>query len=100
MNSAIIYPSYYRIVRCENGRWFIKGAKLCSPNHIPIGIQDAEKYEITSDELLISLFRINGGRSGYYLANLRDKKYYYCGLNLEDVRRQLLSFGIGRDETQ
>jgi len=35
-------------------------------------------------------------KSGYYLANLRERKYYYCGLNWEDIRTTLQSLGIGR----
>nr|WP_306296913.1 hypothetical protein [Nostoc sp. TCL26-01] len=44
------------------------------------------------------MFRINGGNAGYYLANLRDKKYYYCGDNWEDVKTKLEELGIGKDE--
>lgn len=47
---------------------------------------------------MIELFRINCGRDGYYLANLRDKKYYYCGLEFEDINTKLKELGIGRDD--
>ena len=97
-STTVIYPSYYRVVRCEGGRWYIKGAKLCSSNHVPIGLSGAEVYNTTSAQLLVSLFRVNGGRGGYYIANLRDKKYYYCGLSLEDVRVTFEHLGIGRLE--
>ncbi|GAB1540746.1 hypothetical protein NUACC21_34150 [Scytonema sp. NUACC21] len=97
-STAIIYPNYYRVVRHEAGKWYIKGAKFYSPNHVPIGLEGAEAYGITGDELLVSLFRVNGGKAGYYIANLRDKKYYYCGLSLEDVRATFQSLGIGRSE--
>jgi hypothetical protein len=40
-----------------------------------MGLEGAEAYNITSDELLVSLFRINGGKASYYIANLRDKKW-------------------------
>jgi hypothetical protein len=94
--STVIYPIYYRVIRCEGGKWYVKGAKLCSRNHISIGLENAESYGITTESLLVSLFRINGGKAGYYVANLRDKKYYYCGLNLENVQATFLSLGIGR----
>ncbi|GAA6623470.1 hypothetical protein [Scytonema sp. NUACC26] len=94
MSTTIVYPNYYRVIRCENGRWFIKTAKLCGLNS-SIGLP-GEEYGVSSDELLIALFQINGGKAGYYLANLRDRKYYFCGISLEDVRHKLLSLGISR----
>lgn len=45
---------------------------------------------------MIALFRLNGGRAGFYLANLKDKQYYYCGRSLEGVQTQLFNLGIGR----
>jgi hypothetical protein len=96
--STVIYPIYYRVIRCEGGKWYVKGAKLCSPNHIPIGLENVDSYGITSESLLVSLFRVNGGKAGYYVANLRDKKYYYCGLTIEDVQATFLTLGIGRVE--
>jgi len=41
------------------------------------------------------LFRINGGKAGYYLANLRGKKFYYCGIEPGGVKNKLLELGIG-----
>ena len=45
-----------------------------------------------------TLFRINGGKQGYYIANILDKKYYYCGTEWEDVKIKLKELGIGRDD--
>jgi hypothetical protein len=53
---------------------------------------------LTKIKVLVELFRINGGKHGLYLADIRDKKYYYCGLDLEDVKAKLRSLGIGRDD--
>lgn len=55
-------------------------------------------YGISTEQLLINLFRVNGGCSGFYLVNLKHRKYYYCGQNWEDIRTQLLKLGIGRKE--
>jgi hypothetical protein len=44
--------------------------------------------------------RLHGGKSGYYLANLRDKKYHYCGSNWQDVQETLLDLGIGKREVE
>ena len=44
------------------------------------------------------LFKINGGQEGYYLANILDKQYYYCGKNPYDVKAKLNELGIIRPE--
>jgi hypothetical protein len=98
MNDTIIYPSYLRIFECRAGRWFIKNAEIFYQaskrviNHEDI----ATLYGITEQQVVIELFRICGGASGYYLANLRDKKYHYCGHSREDTKKKLLELGIGR----
>ncbi len=99
MSTTILHPSYYRVIRREGTKWFVKGAKLLSPNDVPIGLDDLEqKYGMTNLDLVMSLFRINGGKAGYYLANLISKQYYYCGMNLEDVKATLQGLGIGRPD--
>ncbi|PMB08215.1 hypothetical protein CEN49_10605 [Fischerella thermalis CCMEE 5273] len=52
-------------------------------------------YGITKQQIAIELFRINGGKAGYYLANLRGKKFYYCGIEPGGVKNKLLELGIG-----
>lgn len=54
------------------------------------------QFGLTEQQVVIELFRINGGKPGYYLANLRDRKYYYCGLEWEDIKTTLQNLGIGR----
>jgi hypothetical protein len=55
-------------------------------------------YGTTKKKVVIELFRINGGKPGYYLADLRNKQYYYCGTEPEDITAQLQSLGIGRPD--
>jgi hypothetical protein len=55
-------------------------------------------FGITKNQIVIELFRTGGGKPGYYLANVRDKKYYYCGQDWESVKLTLKELGIGRDE--
>ncbi len=55
-------------------------------------------YGISKQEVAVNLRKINGGEAGYYLADLRNKKYYYCGTEPEGVRAKLRSLGIGRDD--
>ncbi|MBN3993818.1 MAG: hypothetical protein HWQ36_25885 [Nostoc sp. NMS2] len=55
-------------------------------------------YGITRQQIAIELFRINGGKAGYYLANLRRKKFYYCGTEPAGVKGKILDLGIGRED--
>ena len=41
---------------------------------------------------------INNGKEGFYIADIKDKKYYYCGTEWEDVKNKLRELGIGRDD--
>ncbi|MDB9442061.1 hypothetical protein PN497_11915 [Sphaerospermopsis kisseleviana CS-549] len=47
---------------------------------------------------MIELFRVNGGKNGYYIANIRDKQHYYCGSDWADVKVKLRQLGIGRND--
>lgn len=96
--STIIYPSHYRIFECRAGRWFIKNAEaFCIFRNGFINHNDLKAlYGVTEQTVIINLFRINSGKSGYYLANLKDKKYYYCGLKEENIKTTLRGLGIGR----
>ena len=97
---TVIHPDYIRIVERCSGGWLIKTGRLFY-RALPIAVdfQDFEfLYGISKRQLAIELFCINGGLLGYYVADLRHKKYYYCGKALEDVKATLLNLGIGRVE--
>lgn len=98
--TPLVYPSHYRIVQREGNTWhFTIGSVFYSPRNTPTNLRaQEERYGLTKGKVAIELFRINGGRAGWYLANLRDKKYYYCGESKEDVRTQLQALGIGRPD--
>lgn len=98
--TPLVYPAYYRVVRREIkdvGYWhFRKCEVFYNPSRLTLDFDKAEEhYGTTKSKVIIELFRINGGRVGYYLANLRDKQYYYCGEKEADVRIKLQSLGIG-----
>ncbi|NJO93952.1 MAG: hypothetical protein HC820_05565 [Hydrococcus sp. RM1_1_31] len=100
MSKNLIYPFYYRVIRRAGTDWFYQpGTPFFNGTNKPMDMENAEtEYNTTKTQVIIELFRINGGKPGYYLANLRDRKYYYCGLTLENVRETLYSLGIGRKE--
>ncbi|GAB1544148.1 hypothetical protein NUACC21_68240 [Scytonema sp. NUACC21] len=99
---TIVYPDYYRILECRAGRWFVKNADVFyRSNNSNVNYDDfVALYGVTEQQVVVELFRINGGKTGYYLVNLRDKKYYYCGTQRDDLKRKLLELGIGREEPQ
>ncbi|MBO3458353.1 hypothetical protein G7B40_004610 [Aetokthonos hydrillicola Thurmond2011] len=97
----IIYPSHYRIiwreVNPESRYWeFLKPRVFFNPLNLPIEGDIERAFGTTKKKIVVELFRINMGKPGYYLADLLERKYYYCGSEWEDVRTTLLSLGIGR----
>lgn len=94
---AVIHPDYIRIVERKPGGWLLKTGKMFYKRlPITVDFQDFELlYGISKQQVITELFRINGGASGYYLADLRHKQYYYCGLSAEDVKTKLRLLGIG-----
>ncbi len=97
--SSIIHPFHYQIYQHEGIKWFVMegGSPFYNATCMPMQLEHVERqFGLDEQQVIINLFRINGGKTGYYLANLKDKKYYYCGLAWEDVRTTLQSLGIGR----
>jgi len=97
--SSIVHPFHYQIYKREGVKWFVieKGSVFYNPTPNPMQLENvARQYGSTETKIIVELFRINGGKSGYYLVNLRDKKYYYCGAKWENVRTTLQNLGIGR----
>lgn len=98
VDDTIIYPEYFRILECRSGKWFIHNTDIFIGKPDPKDDDIASLFGITEQQLVIELFRINVGKSGFYLVNLRDKKYYYCGLTRDDLKVKLRSLGIGRED--
>ena len=100
MNSNIIYPLHYLTIRREGTTWYFNpGSVFYNPRNVPVSLALEERlhrFGVNPASVMVALFRINGGKPGYYLADLRHKKYYYCGLASEDIKSVLQSLGIGR----
>lgn len=96
----IVRPIYYRVVRREASTWYFRQGKVFHRADSDEDLTDfasiLKRYGIKKHQIAFELFRINGGKAGFYLANIRDKKYYYCGESLQDVKQKLLDLGIGR----
>ncbi|WP_414623852.1 hypothetical protein [Calothrix sp. CCY 0018] len=67
-----------------------------APNLSPS--EEFKAFGTSMKKVAVELFRINGGKQGYYIANILDKKYYYCGVEWEDVKLKLRELGIGRPD--
>lgn len=51
-------------------------------------------FGLSLGKIKVELFRLNGGRDGFYLGNLYDRQYNYCGLEPEDVVAKLKEIGV------
>ena len=100
MSCEIICPESYQIFIREPEKWVhLRNKVFYNPNNKKTDLDSIlKRFGFTKLSILCELFKINGGNLGYYLANLRDKKYYYCGTEFIDVKAKLLSLGIGRLE--
>ncbi len=80
----------YYLLALAGGRGFIN--RQYNPSDAWI------KHGITKQKLVVELFRKFHGKLGFYLVNLKDKKYYYCGLTKKDIQNTLYAIGIGRKD--
>jgi hypothetical protein len=102
---TVIHPMHYLIAESEGTTWYFRfeGEVFYNPRNCPTPrtVYDLfDRFRTTASKVVTELFRINGGRSGYYLADLRNEKYYYCGGGWDDIRETLLDLGIGRREVE
>ncbi len=102
VNNRFVCPFHYQVYRREGASWFVIDPvrMFYNPTNTPTAPEDLtyieRQYGLTAHQVAIELFRINGGKPGYYLVNLRDRKYYYCGSDSEDIKCTLQQLGIGR----
>ena len=96
-NKTIYHPAYIRVIeRRVNGWAFRHGEPFINLYNFPwLSQKDLYATWGTSmKKVAIELFRINGGTQGYYLADLKDRKYYYCGVDFSSVKIKLQEIGI------
>jgi len=66
-----------------------------NPTGEPVNLVDIWlDYGKTEEKIKIELFRLKAGKLGFYLADLRNDRYYYCGDRLKDVEQTLIDIGI------
>jgi hypothetical protein len=101
LDAYIVAPVYYRVVRRCGMKWhFVIGESFYNPLNLPILCLDDlfATYNTSMREAARQLLKINDGKEGLYLVDIMDKRYYYCGSTVEDVKAKLIELGIGRSE--
>lgn len=100
-NSTIVYPVYYRLVVRRHNTWhFTKGEPFVNLFNAPWLDQEDlfSAFDTSMKKVANQLRLINNGKEGFYIADIKDKKYYYCGTEWGDVKNKLRELGIGRDD--
>lgn len=100
--TKIIHPGYYFIFRRKPYSWVCFYSKVFyNPKGKDTGFEETlTRYGLTKEHVFLELFKINAGKLGYYIANVRNRKYYYCGTEKIDIKVKFLSLGIGRISLQ
>lgn len=96
-NSKVYTPSHFVFLRKEQNDWFvIKSKTLMNASDLPVlPVADRVKqYGYTLYQLTIECFRHFLGRDGYYIVDLKQKKYYYCGQEGDSIKQTVKSLGI------
>jgi len=72
---------YIQIWQREGKKWFLlEGRPFYNPRQIPTDLEYVlARYKLTTNIIITEFIFLNGGKTGYYLANLRDQEYFYCG---------------------
>jgi hypothetical protein len=100
-STSIVHPLHYLTIERKGTEWHFHtgGRVVYNPSNVPVSLDCHDRmrqFGLNFAKVAIELFRINAGKAGYYLANLRERKYYYCGTSWKDVKTTLISLGIGR----
>ena len=94
----IFTPGYIQLIHRKPNGWFqSRPEQVFNLSDRYFDSLNKEKYyNLTKNEILAELFRKYQGKLGYYLVNLAEKEYYYCGLTVEDIQEKLREIGITR----
>lgn len=89
----ICIPGYLRVFCNENGQWqHIRGESFYNPAGEPPDLEFAiRKYHISREKIAIELFRAAGGKTGYYIGDLKHQQFYYCGESAHSIQDKLRS---------
>jgi hypothetical protein len=98
---TIVYPVHYRLVVRREDTWhFTKGDVFVNLFNIPV-LEQKDLFAVfgtTMKEVANELRILNGGKEGFYIADILEKKYYYCGDSWKYVKIKLQELGITRPD--
>ena len=98
--NAIYAPDYIQVVRRDEKVWhFLQPSQIIyspSPLDSDFFTVREKQYGLTKAKMALEFRLIAGGTPGLYLADMKHKKYFYCGESWNDVHAKLLELGIGR----
>lgn len=100
-NDTIIRPIYYQIIERRNKVWaFREGKPFVNLFNAPLlDMEDLfSLFDTSMEKIAAELRYLYNARQGYYIANILEKKYYYCGTEWDDVKKKLLELGIGQSD--
>ncbi|MDF5731796.1 MAG: hypothetical protein PUP92_28260 [Rhizonema sp. PD38] len=100
-SDTIVRPVYYRIIERRGKIWaFKEGSPFINLFNAPdLDMEDLfSLFDTSMEKIAAELRRINGAKQGYYIANILDKKYYYCGTEWSDIKAKLQELGIGKPD--
>ncbi len=95
---SIFTPGYIQVISREPDGWFqSKPEQVFNLTNREFDSLNKEKYfGLTKTQILTELFRRYQGKLGYYLVNLAEREYYYCGLTVKDIQEKLYELGINQ----
>jgi hypothetical protein len=76
--------NYYIYEKAEQGWFFVK--LLLDDEELENRIWH---HGLTHKRIVWNLFKLTGGSTGYYLADIKSHRFYYCGTSLQFVKAKL-----------
>jgi hypothetical protein len=94
--STVFTPGYIQVIERTQTGWFqTKPKSVFNLSDRPFDSLNKEKYYgLTKTQIITELFKRYQGKLGYYLVNLSDRSYYYCGLTVKDLQAKLFELEI------
>ena len=96
MSISFFTPAYIDIVQKRGDRWTRLGtSSICNMSGKPYDYsQRYSRFGLTPMKVLVELYKRYQGLDGWYLVNMAEKEYYYCGAIALDVNQKLVELGI------
>lgn len=97
--TAIFVPGYIQVIEKTLDGWFqTKPTSIVNFSDRTFDCLNKEKYYgLTKTQITKELFKRYQGKLGYYIVNLNQRQYYYCGLTVKDIQEKLVDLGVLKD---